>query len=185
MKSKTQFESKQLENIFVNLSYLVGIGDIDYEEIENDVEVYVKHYTGIQLSVSPEHTKRIKEVLTSQRDILSHLLKSIIKSLNKQIDSFDTMKSELKHIQDFVKKYPFYVKPRHPKEAIKFFDDKLRDEKDIITYIRASELLDKGRTIISGYVKKGTHGFKDTGIKGVSKQEVYNYYVEYICKKRS
>ena len=183
MKSKIHFENKQLENIFTQLAYMVNVGDIDLEEIEHDVEVYVKHYTGIHLSVSPEHTKNIKQNLKGMRDIMSHLLKSIIISMNKQIDYFDELKSTISHIQDFTSKYPFYVKPRHPKDAIKFYDNKLRDEKDLITYIKASELLNRGRTIISSYVIKETHGFKNTGKKGVTKQEVYNYYVEYICKK--
>ena len=53
MKSKLHFESKQLETIFIQLAYMVNAGEIDIEEIEHDVEVYVKHYTGIQLSKSP------------------------------------------------------------------------------------------------------------------------------------
>lgn len=183
MKSKIHFENKQLENIFTQLAYMVNVGDIDLEEIEHDVEVYVKHYTGIHLSVSPEHTKNIKQNLKGMRDIMSHLLKSIIVSLNKQIDYFDDYKTTISHIQDFTSKHPFYVKPRHPKEAIKFYDNKLKDEKEDITQIKAGELLGLTRQTIGKYQKEETHGFRDTGKKKVTKMEVYNYYVEYICKK--
>lgn len=183
MKSKLHFESKQLETIFIQLAYMVNAGEIDIEEIEHDVDVYVKHYTGINLSVSPEHTKNIKNNLKGMRDIMSHLLKSIITSLNKQIDYFDELKSTISHIQDFTAKYPFYVKPRHPKEAIKFYDNKLTYEKDEITQIKAGELLGLSRQTIGRYVKDESHGFRDTGKKKVTKMEIYNYYVEYLCKK--
>jgi hypothetical protein len=183
MKSKIHFENKQLENIFTQLAYMVNVGDIDLEEIEHDVEVYVKHYTGIHLSVSPEHTKNIKQNLKGMRDIMSHLLKSIIISLNKQIDYFDDYKTTISHIQDFTSKYPFYVKPRHPKEAIKFYDNKLKDENDDITQTKAGELLGLTRQTIGTYQKDESHGFRNIGKKKVTKMEVYNYYVEYICKR--
>lgn len=183
MKSKTRFENKQLENIFTQLAYMVNVGDIDLEEIEHDVEVYVKHYTGIQLSVSPEHTKNIKQNLKGMRDIMSQLLKSIIISFNKQIEYFDDYKTTISHIQDFTSKYPFFVKPRHPKEAIKFYDNKLKDENDDITQTKAGELLGLTRQTIGTYQKDESHGFRNIGKKKVTKMEVYNYYVEYICKR--
>jgi predicted transcriptional regulator len=183
MKSKLQFENKQLENIFVQLAYMVNSGEIDIEEIEHDVEVYVKHYTGIHLSISPEHTKNIKQNLKEMRDTMSHLLKSIISSLNKQIEYFDDLKSTLSHIQDFTSKYPFYVKPKHPKEAIKFYDNNLKDEKEELTYTKSGELLGLSRQSISKYVENETHGFRNTGKKKLTKMEVYNFFVEYLCKK--
>lgn len=183
MKSKIHFENKQLENIFTQLAYMVNVGDIDIEEIEHDVEVYVLHYTGIQLSVSPEHTKNIKQNLKGMRDIMTHLLKSIIISFNKRIDYFDEMKSTISHIQDFTSKYPFYVLPRHPKESHNFFDNKLRDLEDDITQTKAGELLGLTRQSIGKYQKDESHGFRNTGKKKVTKMEVYNYYVEYLCKK--
>ncbi len=183
MKSKLHFESKQLETIFNQLAYMVNAGKIDIEQIEHDVDVYVKHYTGIQLSVSPERTKNIKNNLKGMRDTMSLLMKSIITSLNKQIDYFDELKSTLSDIQDFTAKYPFYVKPRHPKEAIKFYDNKLINEKEEITQIKAGELLGLSRQTIGTYIKNESHGFRNTGNKKVTKMEVYNYFVEHLCKK--
>ena len=63
--------SEEMEKFKENLQWE---GDV----FQHDVEVYVKHYTGIHLSVSPEHTKNIKQNLKGMRDIMSHLLKSII-----------------------------------------------------------------------------------------------------------
>jgi predicted transcriptional regulator len=182
MKTTNQFQNRQLELLLLNLTYLVNEGEIDTDEIEHDVEVYVRTQTGIQLSVSPEHTKMIKEKLKGMRDITSHTLKSIINSFNKQIESIDDMKKDFKDIQDFRSKYPFYVKIKHPKESIKFFD-KLDKEEVEYTYSKAGELLGLTRQTIGTYVKNETHGFRNTGKKRVTKQEVYIYFLENKTKK--
>jgi hypothetical protein len=74
------------------------------------------------------------------------------------------------------------VKSKHPKEAIKFFD-KLDKEDLEYTYSKAGELLGLTRQTIGTYVKNDSHGFRNTGKKKVTKMEIYNYYVEYLCKK--
>ena len=58
------------------------------------------------------------------------------------------------------------------------------DKEDIeYTYSKAGELLGLTRQTIGTYVKNDSHGFRNTGKKKVTKMEVYNYYVEYLCKK--
>ena len=182
MKTTNQFQNRQLELLLLNLTYLVNEGEIDTDEIEHDVEVYVRTHSGIQLSVSPEHTKMIKEKLKGMRDITSYTLKSIINSFNKQIEGIDDMKKDIKDIQGFRSKYPFYVKIKHPKEAIKFFDKLDKGEVEY-TYSKAGELLSLTRQTIGTYVKNETHGFRNTGKKRVTKQEVYIYFLENKTKK--
>lgn len=176
-----QFKSKEIEQIMVLLNYLKSM-DLDPEDIDSDIDLYVKHYTGIQLSGGPDQVTHIKSSLKGMRIILTRIIKQIDKSVDEQLGRIDKMNSELQNIKDFTKKYPFYVKIRHPKSAIKFFDS-LDEDQETFNISKAAELLNLTRQTISNYMKSELYGFKNTGLKKVTKQEIYTCYLEKVLKK--
>jgi predicted DNA-binding protein YlxM (UPF0122 family) len=160
---------------------LMSNDEIDENEIAELVNKNLSPMALMNLS-APNSSIVIKENL--QRVIATSrlLLNSIIKESEAIIKDVDKQKNILKVINKFNEKYPFYVDLNAPKQAINFFDSLAQDE---YSFTDASQLIGLSRQTISTYVKNELNGFsKYAGKNKVTKESIYNYYVNHIIKKK-
>ena len=159
----------------------ISNAEAEKEDVDNSVKLFITSV--IYPLLSSENTESmVKNDLDNLIKTARLILNSIIEAANYEQSSIKKLKGGLKYVRDFRKKYPYYVQLDHPEEAIKFYN--LLD-KDEYTQLAAANLLNLTRQTISTYVKNGTHGFKSSNnSKMVKKEEIYNYYLKYIIKKK-
>ena len=176
-----------LQQVFMNLNYLYNSGT-EMEEIEKDVkkffDSYAMHYLG-QMNDFSDYSV-VKRHMEKSRDEYTHLLQTIKSSIDKILTTLDKNVKEIKVVSDFSKDYPVYVSNQHPTEAIEFYDEIEKEDKDNkgFNFTKGAYLLGITRQTLSGWVQKGLYGFKKNS-KNVSREELYRYKLSTIIKMNS